>query len=258
MQPRAAQVGVNDQSAAVRLMHDRLRQVIGYKRLPLACKRAGNQDGSKRLVAAKLIQTRPQGAELLGSVRAQMRVEENVDVRVQVPGRGRAWCFQVFKPQIAGRHGGLRAVSRSKIREHGRCCARRPVVDRGRRFRRRGAIIRRGHICPLLSSLFECFVYAAHDFLSRVGTALMWRKRPSNSSMLFSTDCVLASRSPEERPSEAVGAISSRLNSRATSSTRRAGMGRRLSTYALIMECSHSRFTTRGMPREYRCTVSMA
>src|ERR1700685_1093296 len=103
MQARAAKVRINDQYAAVRLMNDRLRQIIRHESLTLGRKRTGNQDRSKRLAAAKLIQPRPKRAELLGSVRTQLCVEEYVHARVQVPVRVSATRPQVIEPKVAGR-----------------------------------------------------------------------------------------------------------------------------------------------------------
>ena len=72
----------------------------------------------------------------------------------------------------------------------------------------------------LLFGLFQSFMDTTHGFLSRDGTVLTWRRRPSSSSRFSSNACVLAVCAAGENPSETIGAISSSWNSRATSSTR--------------------------------------
>src|SRR5215467_1908840 len=62
----------------------------------------------------------------------------------------------------------------------------------------------------------------------------------------------------ERAPAGAIGSTSSNWNSRATSSTIFGPIGRCWSTNPLTSECSHRRFTTRGTPSEYKCTVSIA
>src|SRR5277367_6309027 len=192
MQSRAAQVRIDNQRSAVRLAHDRLRKIVGNKRLSLGRHRAGDQQRPQLLCTAHLVQARAQGAKLLRTVRRQGGVNKNVHVRIQMPLWVRAMFSQVIESQIAGRmrnqlFGWQSAPSRA-IRS-GEGWRRQARGRRGRQY----SGTRRLHGGPFLFGLFQCFVNTTHGFLSRreeEGTMLASRNRPSSSSRFWSKACV--------------------------------------------------------------------
>ena len=112
VEARAAQVGINDQCSTVRLSNDGLRQVGCHKGLPLARYCARHQKSPQRLISAELIEPGTQGSKLFGAMHAQIRIEKNVDVWIEMPGRMRTTRAQVVESQIVpwkvGRNGQLR------------------------------------------------------------------------------------------------------------------------------------------------------
>src|SRR5580704_12816043 len=96
MQSRAPQVRIDNQAPPIRLTNNRLRKIVGNKRLSFRRKRTCDQQSAQLLASTYLVQPRPQGSELFRCVYAESRVVKNVYIQVRMPMRMCAALAQIF------------------------------------------------------------------------------------------------------------------------------------------------------------------